>query len=352
MQWWKWLGAIIVLYSIVAGMLLPLRPGIVAVSPGTARTGDSVSFQVVGYNSHFKSGQSSLRAWLKLDEKNAMVAKKITAVDERNIWVEFDIPAFLPDTDRVQAATLLLDNEIDGYSLLPNAVFITQDSIDPQASMDGALGSNISNLHDAKGITFPFRNILKESIRNTYFHVVMWFAMLFLFVAGAWQQVQLLRRQDLDRDRKALAHVTMGTVFGFLGLITGMIWATFTWGAPWSGDPKQNMTAIALLVYLAFFVLRYFFEDEELRARISAIYGIFAFVMLIPLIYIIPRMTDSLHPGAGGNPALGGEDLDNTMRLVFYPAIVGWTLIGFWISSQVYRYLTVKNKLEELEQEF
>ena len=39
------------------------------------------------------------------------------------------------------------------------------------------------------------------------------------------------------------------------------------------------------------------------------------FVALIPLVFIIPRLTDSLHPGNGGNPALGGEDLDHTLRL-------------------------------------
>jgi heme exporter protein C len=48
-------------------------------------------------------------------------------------------------------------------------------------------------------------------------------------------------------------------------------------------------------------------------------------------------MTDSLHPGNGGNPALGGEDLDHKMRLVFYPAVIGFTLLGAWIAQLVYR---------------
>ncbi len=66
-------------------------------------------------------------------------------------------------------------------------------------------------------------------------------------------------------------------------------------------------------------------------------YNVFAFVALIPLIFVIPRLTDSLHPGAGGNPALGGEDLDNTMRMIFYPAIIGWTLLGAWMAQLNYR---------------
>jgi heme exporter protein C len=107
------------------------------------------------------------------------------------------------------------------------------------------------------------------------------------------------------------------------------------------------MTAIALLIYLAYFVLRSSFDDYEKRARIAAVYNIFAFAALIPLIFVIPRMTDSLHPGNGGNPAMGGEDLDNTMRMVFYPAIIGWTLMGVWMAQIVFRIQNLKEKLME-----
>ena len=89
------------------------------------------------------------------------------------------------------------------------------------------------------------------------------------------------------------------------------------------------------------------FEDAERKARLSAVYNIFAFVALIPLIYVVPRLTDSLHPGSGGNPALGGEDLDNTMRMIFYPAIIGWTLLGFWMAQLYYRLIRVQMKMEE-----
>jgi heme exporter protein C len=77
------------------------------------------------------------------------------------------------------------------------------------------------------------------------------------------------------------------------------------------------------------------------------VYSIFAFAALIPLIYVIPRMTDSLHPGAGGNPAFGTEDLDNTMRLFFYPAVIGWTLLGFWIADLLRRVNALRDHLEE-----
>ena len=119
----------------------------------------------------------------------------------------------------------------------------------------------------------------------------------------------------------------------YFHLITGMIWTKFTWSSAWSGDPKQNGAAITLLIYLAYMVLRNSIEDEQKRARISAVYNIFAFAALIPLLFILPRMTDSLHPGSGGNPGFNAYDLDSKMRMVFYPAIAGWTLLGVWIST-------------------
>jgi heme exporter protein C len=42
---------------------------------------------------------------------------------------------------------------------------------------------------------------------------------------------------------------------------------------------------------------------------------------------------DSLHPGNGGNPAFSSYDLDKNMRLVFYPAVIGWIMIGLWIAN-------------------
>jgi heme exporter protein C len=69
------------------------------------------------------------------------------------------------------------------------------------------------------------------------------------------------------------------------------------------------------------------------RARVSAVYNIFAYAMLFPSIWIIPRLLPSLHPGQEGNPALNFNDIDARMRMVFYPAVIGWTLLGAWIAT-------------------
>jgi heme exporter protein C len=87
------------------------------------------------------------------------------------------------------------------------------------------------------------------------------------------------------------------------------------------------------MIYFALVILRGSLADEHQKARIGAVYNVFAFAVLIPLLFILPRLTDSLHPGNGGNPGFNAYDLDNNLRLVFYPAVLGWTLLGFWVAT-------------------
>ena len=135
-------------------------------------------------------------------------------------------------------------------------------------------------------------------------------------------------------------------MFYFLGLLTGMLWAKFTWGDFWSRDPKQNSAAIAFLLYSAYLVLRRSIDEEQKRGKIAAIYNIFAFPIMIVLLFVLPRMTDSLHPGSGGNPAFGKYDLDNEMKIAFYPAMLGWSLLAVWIATLRYRIRTIEYKNE------
>ncbi|MFN7328768.1 MAG: ABC transporter permease, partial [Bacteroidota bacterium] len=90
--------------------------------------------------------------------------------------------------------------------------------------------------------------------------------------------------------------------------------------------------------------------NYEQKARLSAVYNIFAFGAMVPLIFIIPRMMSSMHPGSGGNPGFNMYDLDSRMRMVFYPAVIGWILLGTWRGPLLVRYKNVKEKVYELEE--
>ncbi|GAB4338129.1 MAG: cytochrome c biogenesis protein CcsA [Flammeovirgaceae bacterium] len=196
----------------------------------------------------------------------------------------------------------------------------------------------------------PRLAILNETIRNLYFHVTMWFGMVILLAASTIYSIKQLQTPSLRNDILAVECANVGVLFGILGLITGMIWAQYTWGSFWSGDPKQKVSAIALMIYFAYFILRGSFEDNEQKSRVSAIYNIFAFATYIPLIFVVPRLTDdSLHPGNGGNPGFNAYDLDAKLRIVFYPAVIGWTLLGFWLVDVRTRLRLLKQKLEDLQ---
>ncbi|MFY8005440.1 MAG: cytochrome c biogenesis protein CcsA [Chitinophagaceae bacterium] len=190
---------------------------------------------------------------------------------------------------------------------------------------------------------------MQQSIRNFFFHVPMWFGMMILMTTSFVYAIKFLNKPQVKYDAYSNAYAAIGTTFGVLGIITGAVWANYQWGSPWSGDPKQNGAAIAILIYLAYFVLKGSLTDEEKKRRIGAVYNVFAFFMLFPTLWILPRLTESLHPGgqgSEGNPGINGKDLAPSMKLVFWPAVIGWTLLGVWVATLKIRVALLIDKKE------
>ncbi|MFO0356022.1 MAG: cytochrome c biogenesis protein CcsA [Sphingobacteriaceae bacterium] len=194
----------------------------------------------------------------------------------------------------------------------------------------------------------PRLDILNESIRNLFYHVPIWFAMLFQMGVSVFYSIKYLKDQDQNNEKIAFNAALVGIFFSIPGMVTGSLWAKYTWGTWWTfQDPKLNGVAIGILMYLIYFVLRASIIQEITRARVSSVFNIFAFAMLILFIMVFPRLTDSLHPGNGGNPAFGKYDLDSNMRLVFYPAVIGWICFSGWILNLMNRISLIKNKLND-----
>jgi heme exporter protein C len=206
------------------------------------------------------------------------------------------------------------------------------------------------------GLLLPVPAIrqLQETIRNLYYHVSMWFAMMILFTTSVVYSIKHLRTLNYKYDIYAREYAAIGLLLGLLGYSTGAIWASYTWADPNNPayasfgsivrEPKLIGAAMAILIYFAYFVLRSSITDIDKRARVSAVYNVFAYAMLFPSIWIVPRLLPSLHPGQEGNPALNFNDIDSRMRMVFYPAVIGWTLLGVWISTLKIRLTFIKEK--------
>jgi len=196
-------------------------------------------------------------------------------------------------------------------------------------------------------VEVPQLPIVEQTIRNVFYHVPMWFAMIIIFLVSVVFSIKHLASASLAVDVRAVEAVNVGFVFGSLGLLTGMIWAKFTWGAFWVNDPKLNGAVVSMLVYLAYAVLRSSVNDRHQKARLSAVYNIFAFVLLIVFIGILPRIADgSLHPGSGGDSPFAVAKMHGRMYLVFWPAVLGWILVGLWLMQLRIAMNDLKNKIK------
>ncbi len=197
-------------------------------------------------------------------------------------------------------------------------------------------------------IQIPQIPILEETARNIFFHVPMWMAMFSMFTVSFVYSIRYLNTPNPLFDIKAESAARVGMIFGVCGLLTGSLWARFTWGTWWTfAEPKMNLAALAMMIYVAYFVLRSAFDDEDKRAKISAVYNIFAVTTVPFLLYVVPRQLTSLHPGADGNPAFS-EITAVELRYILYPAMIGFIAIAFWLYDIIHRYNTVKSRVENL----
>lgn len=196
-------------------------------------------------------------------------------------------------------------------------------------------------------LPIPDIPILKESARNLFLHVPMWFTMAVCFAAGFVYSIIYLNNPNAQADRKAETATQVGLLFGVCGLLTGSIWARFTWGTWWTlAEPRMNLAALAMMIYVAYFVLRTAFDNPEKRAKISAVFNIFAATTIPFLLYIIPRQLPSLHPGAEGNPAFSDMTAPE-LRYIFYPAVVGFIALAVWLADILNRYKNIESHLDQ-----
>lgn len=200
-------------------------------------------------------------------------------------------------------------------------------------------------------LVLPYIGGLKDRIRIMNFHVPVAWVTVLAYLVSMIYAIMYLRKRDLDYDTKAVAAAMLGTMFCVLATVTGMIWAKFNWGSFWNWDPREVSIFILLLIYFAYFSLRAAIDNETAKARLSAVYSIIAFITVPFLVFILPRLQDSLHPGSKseGNigPVLssGAEMLNPVMQVNFGIALAGFTLLFFWLLNLTYRYKKLNNDI-------
>jgi heme exporter protein C len=158
--------------------------------------------------------------------------------------------------------------------------------------------------------------------RIIFFHVPSAWTAFLGFLAAAVASVLYLVRKDLRYDAFAVAVTEVGLAFAAVTLVTGMIWARIIWGIWWTWDPRLTSMLVCWLLYAGYLMLRHAVEEPTQRARIAAVFSIFASVD-VPIVFFSIRWWRTQHP----QPVVwGGGSMDpaywNTLFLNWVPLLL------------------------------
>lgn len=327
---WKPVGPLLLLYVAAMTAWVPLGPGLLECTPeGPGR------FSLLGHGTHFEEAAPSVRVFLR-SGNNVLPGDAVSVTSAHRLSFE----AHFPDTVPARSWDVFVLSDADGSLLLENGVFLADATVDTTAALPAV---TVPAVGPAAGFHFPFQPRVEETIRNLMWHVPLWFAMFVLagmaFVASM-RQLGATHVRASDENARSASAIAVG--LGVAGLITGSIWARFTWGTWWVDDPQLNGALVTTAAYGGYHILRESVDRPAMRARLAAVYNVFAFVLLVILLMIMPRFSESLHPGKGGNPGFNTYDLDASLRWVFYPAVLGWILTALWMQQLVVRMARVR----------
>ena len=194
----------------------------------------------------------------------------------------------------------------------------------------------------------PLVPVLEQTTRVLYFHIpAAWVTV----VALGWSMVHsalYLWKRDLRHDDHAAASAELGLLFCIVATVSGALWAKAMWGAYWNWDPRETSIFFILLLYFAYLALRGSIEHEEKRARLSAVYSMVAFVAVPFLMFVVPRIYDSLHPDPIINPR-GKVDMDPRIRMCFFAMMIGFTAVFVWMNALKVRALRLERRRAQQE---
>jgi len=195
----------------------------------------------------------------------------------------------------------------------------------------------------------PPAAILGETSRILYFHVpVAWITVLAFVMSGLSSLLYLWDRNKRFplMETKAFHAARLGMVFCVITVVTGSLWAKASWGSYWNWDPRQSSIVVLLLIYIAYFSLHAALKDNPERNTLSSAYLVFAMVTVPFLVFVIPRVLDSLHPDAivdTGNRV----EMDPAIKLTLVISVISFTLFFLYLYTLQLRTAVLQQKLED-----
>jgi heme exporter protein C len=184
-----------------------------------------------------------------------------------------------------------------------------------------------------------------QTSRIMFFHIPQAWVASLSFLLSMIAGCLYLAKREIRSDHLALSAAELGFLFCLLATTSGSIFAKATWGSFWNWDPKETSILILLMIYGAYFALRSAVAEPDKKRVFSAVYSILAFVTVPFLIFIVPRITFSLHPEDTMNPMNLGMDIRTL--LVFLGSLLAYTALFVWMLSLRIRVLRLKYLEEE-----
>jgi heme exporter protein C len=181
--------------------------------------------------------------------------------------------------------------------------------------------------------------------RVMYVHFPSWIATALAYVTAFVCSLLYLARRRETYDYLAQAGVEIGVLFNTTGLITGSIWGRPTWGVWWTWDPRLTTTAIMLIIFVGYLLVRAFLDDPDARARVGALVAIMGFITL-PIVYFSVQWWRTLH-----QPQSSPNTVDPRMVVALRVMMVGFTLTAAYLMSRRYELARLEAAAERLELE-
>lgn len=197
----------------------------------------------------------------------------------------------------------------------------------------------------------PTEQIMGQVQRVFYFHVgTAWVGMLG-FILAAVAGIVYLVTKDMKWDRFQVAAVEISTMFFFITIVLGSIWARPAWNTWWTWDPRLTTAAVTELIYVAYFMLRAGIEDPEKRARFGAVYTLLGGISVL-IIFMAIRLFRTIHPVVIGNEsaaAQGGFSMSGDMVTAMLVSFAAFTIIFIDLMWHRVRLSGLQEKVEQLK---
>jgi len=192
----------------------------------------------------------------------------------------------------------------------------------------------------------PPQKELGDISRIFFFHVPVAWVTVLAFLVAMVNSVLYLSKKNPVYDVRAAVSSQVGFLFAILATISGAIFAKNAWGSFWNWDPRETSVFILLLIYGAYLALRSAIEAEDRKANLSAVYSILAFITVPFLVFVVPRVFQSLHPTDSIVNSQIRIQMPPLVLLVFLSSLLGFSLLFIWIYNLEVKLAILQKKIK------